>query len=241
MKFKRFILCISILCFSLTATGCGEALYTMTDEEEEIIAVYAAKMVSVFNENQTTGVCNVRVKPGELDEAYGVVAEETEVTDDTTVESVDSEGNVTEETVDTDTTEVAGGFSLTEAMGVAGVGFSCASFDVTSEFQATSSFVLTEEKGKKYVVLHITGTNSTDTDIEIKPDFEFKLSVNGSSPASTQYTFMDNDLSSFDGSIPAEGSQDFVLVFLFDNATVDDVSTLELQVTNDGQTRSVTI
>ena len=35
MKIKRVFFFISVLCFSLLFTGCGEPLYAMTDEEAE--------------------------------------------------------------------------------------------------------------------------------------------------------------------------------------------------------------
>ena len=78
MKIKRCMLLICVSCISLLATGCGEPLYTMTAEEESIITLYASKTVSKFNKNQTTGLCNARVKAGELEEDYEASVDEEE-------------------------------------------------------------------------------------------------------------------------------------------------------------------
>ena len=105
MKIKRCTLLICMFCCSLLFTGCGEPLYTMTAEEESIITLYASKTVSKFNKNQTTGICNARVKVGELDENYEADEEdipEEEVVEDENLEVNPEDGEITEE-VDVET------------------------------------------------------------------------------------------------------------------------------------------
>ena len=98
MKTNRILLLISVLCFSLLATGCGEPLYEMTSEEEAIISLYASKAVAKFNKNQVVGIANPRVKKGELDEEY---SPDEEQPDDEALEEED-----TGETIDPETGEV---------------------------------------------------------------------------------------------------------------------------------------
>lgn len=244
MKFKRFVLIISVLCFSISATGCGEALYTMTDEEETIISLYAAKMVSKFNKNQTNGICNARIKEGELDGAYSSAPEIDEILPE---DSIDDTGLVydpeTGELIEQgpEATEVQGGYSFTDAIAVENVSFNCASFEVAKEYKATSSFILTEVKGKSYVVLKIDATNNSDEEVVFDNDLSFKLSVNGSSYSSTQNTFLSNDLSTYNGSVGAGDTKKFVLVFQFSDSEIEDITSLSLQVTNDGTTREANI
>ena len=54
MKYKKQVLCGLMLCFCLCMTGCGK-LYVMTDDEENQVVLYAAKMVSKYNRAQDTG------------------------------------------------------------------------------------------------------------------------------------------------------------------------------------------
>ena len=166
MKIKRFCLLISIMSFSLMFTGCGEPLYAMTEEEEAIITAYASKAVSKFNENQTIGIANARVRTGELDEDYSQDEKEeeeaTEVTEGEEQVEIDpetgepiapAEGEAEGEASEDSSAD--GGYSFTDAMNIEGVEFTCSEFDVTPEYK-TKSFLLEKVSGKKYLVLSKT-------------------------------------------------------------------------------------
>ena len=265
MKFKRSVLLISIICFSLFSTGCGEALITMSDEEEAIVTLYAAKMVSKFNENQTNGICNARIRDGELDDAYaaaGVSTEDETSNSEDVSESADNADEATNQGTDTsldpdmeDTTgETADaidgenlssdtGYSFTDAIGIDGMEFTCSEFDVSTEFKASSSFVLSEVSGKKYVVLTIEGTNTSDSTIDFSAldSRSYSLSINDGTASQSQYTPLSNDLSTYDGKLAAGDSKTFILVFLFSDSSVENITSLELYVEGDGSTRGTTI
>lgn len=239
MKFKRLLMLVMVFCFSICTTGCGEALYTMTDKEEEVVALYAAKMVTKFNKNQTTGICNARVKDGELPT--------NDVDDEIPVEDlVDNNPVVDPDTGDivsgnTEELDISEGYSFTDAIGVDGMEFSCSSFDVTEEFNTSSSFVLTQVKGKKYLVLYIDGVNTTGDDISFNSKgVKYSLTIGGNT-SSTQFSFASNDLSTFDGKVSAGESKQFVLVFQFNNSIVENISSLSLEVSDNGEVRVVTL
>lgn len=256
MKIKRLFLLISILCFSLTFTACGESLYTMSDEEEAIIVAYASKAVSKFNKNQTIGIANARVKPGELDEDYEATSEGT--TDNQEEEATEPEIDpVTGEPIITDFDETEGleetvedgstdstsqGLSFTKAMDIEGVEFTCLEFDVSTEYK-TNNFALTSVSGKQYVVLSIEAENTTDKSIDFSQFSKktYSLSLNGGEKTNNQYTPLSNDLANYNGILAAGDTKSFVLVFLFSNSSVENISSLELFVTSDGTTRGTTI
>ena len=253
MKIKRCSLLICMFCCSLLFTGCGEPLFTMTAEEESIITLYASKTVSKFNKNQTNGICNARVKAGELDENYEA-DEEEEVPEEETLEDEILEGNpedgeITEdiEVLPPESEEDGGsadtGLSFTNAVDIEGVSFACSKFDVSTEFKPSSSFVLTEVSGKKYVVLYVTATNETNSSVSFSNynDRSYSLSINGGEKVGTQFTPVSNDLATYDGTLAAGASKDLILVFLFSNSSVENISSLELYVTSDGTTRGTTI
>lgn len=259
MKIKRLFLLVSIMCFSLLFTACGEALYTMTDEEEAIITLYASKTVSKFNKNQLTGIANARVKPGELDENYEankteeeneteeVIDEEnTEVeTDPVTGEPIiSSDENIeqTPENQETQTSSGDSGYSFTNAVDIEGVEFNCSEFDVTTEY-TTPKFVLTKVAGKKYLVLSIEAKNTSDKSVDFSKysDRTYSLSLNGGEKSSTQFTPLSNDLANYDGILAAGETKSFILVFLFSNSSVENITSLELFVTSEGTTRGTTI
>ncbi len=249
MKIKRLFLLISVLCFSLLFTGCCEPVYTMTGEEEALITLYASKTVSKFNKNQQMGIANARVKEGELDDSYEAdeTAEETQQPidegstevelDPETGEPIVSEGQevATEDAADT-------GFSVTDAFGIEGVEFTCSEFDVTTEYK-TSNFVLSHVNGKQYLVLSIEASNTSDESVDFSAlgDRSYSLSLNGGEKSSTQFTPLSNDLANYDGILAAGDKKSFILVFLFNDSSVENISSLELFVTSDGTTRGTTI
>ncbi len=255
MKNNRILFLTSVLCFSLLATGCGEALYSMTSEEEAIIALYASKTVCKFNKNQTIGIANARVRTGELDdtgtdeteeEQSEEATEETEVTiDPETGEEIVSkqveEEDATEETDDSSSDDT--GYSFTSAVDIDGVDFTCSEFDVTGEYKASSSFILTQVSGKKYLILYIDAENTSGESVDFSTysNRQYSLSLNGGEKSNSQYTPLSNDLSNFDGKLAAGETKSFILVFLFSNSSVENISSLELYVTSDGTTRGTSI
>ena len=262
MKSNRIFFLASVLCFSLLSTGCGEPLYEMTSEEEAIISLYASKAVAKFNKNQVVGIANARVKKGELDEEYepdeeeeeGTEAEELgeENTGEENTEEGDTEEGNTEEVVDgeategeetTQETDSDSGYSFTNAVDIEGVQFTCSKFDVASEYKASSSFILTQLKGKKYVVLYIEAENTSDTAVDFSQysNRQYSLSLNGGEKSKSQYTPVSNDLSTYRGKLEAGEKKSFIIVFLFGNSAVENISSLELFVTSDGTTRGTTI
>ncbi len=249
MKIKSIILLISIMCFSLFFTGCGEALYSMTDEEEAVITLYASKTVSKFNKNQTIGIANARVKEGELDDEY-----EAEETEDETEEIIDEENTEVEYDPETgEPIEIEGeetseeetedaGYSFTEAIDIEGVEFTCSEFEVSNDYK-TPNFVLSEISGKQYLVLTITAKNTSENSVDFSnyTDRSYSLSLNGGEKSSTQYTPLSNDLANYDGILAAGDTKTFILVFLFSDSSVENITSLELFVTSDGSTRGTTI
>jgi len=250
MKIKRVFLFISVLCFSLLFTGCGEQLYAMTDEEEAIITAYASKAVSKFNKNQTLGIANARVKPGELDTEYNPEEEIGDVTEEenTEVEYDPETGEpiIPEETIDDTSGEESSsqdtGYSFTSAVDVPGVEFNCSEFDVSNEYK-TDSYVLSKASGKQYLVLYITAENTSDSSVDFSKysNRDYTLSINGAEKSSTQFTPLGNDLANYDGILAAGDTKNFILVFLFNNSSVENITSLELFVTSEGTTRGTTI
>lgn len=253
MKIKRFCLLISIMSFSLMFTGCGEPLYAMTEEEEAIIIAYASKAVSKFNENQTIGIANARVRTGELDEDYSPDEnEEEEATEATEGEEQveidpetgepiapaegEAEGEASEDS------SADGGYSFTDAMNIEGVEFTCSEFDVTPEYK-TKSFLLEKVSGKKYLVLSITAKNTSKSSVDFSKyaDRSYSLSLNGGEKTKTEFTPLGNDLNNYDGLLAAGDTKSLVLVFLFSDSSVENITSLELFVTSEDTTRGTTI
>ena len=111
MKYKKQVLCGLMLCFCLCMTGCGK-LYVMTDDEENQVVLYAAKMVSKYNRAQDTG--------------YSYVSDEhKDKQKDTDV------GQSDDASVD-ETQQEKTQMTLSDVIGISGISFSYQGYDISS-------------------------------------------------------------------------------------------------------------
>ncbi|MCR4693814.1 MAG: hypothetical protein K5773_00640 [Pseudobutyrivibrio sp.] len=265
MKFKRALLLISIMSFSLFSTGCGEALYTMTDEEETIITLYSAKIVNKFNKNQTIGIANARIRPGELDEAYAARGIDNPYTAENEALNYNQDATSSEEPTDTqnpdlENPELANGdtnpsqqaesgpsidysYSLTDAIGIGDLDFEYTGMDIDPSPDISKFYAIYAESGKTFVVLHLDATNNTNSSVNFG-DFDgnkYGLSVNNSSLYECYKTVVSNDLSIYNGSIEPGETKSFLLVFQLSSSSVSDTSSLGLSVDNNGNIRGTII
>lgn len=116
MKYKKQVLCGLMLCFCLCMTGCGK-LYVMTDDEENQVVLYAAKMVSKYNRAQDTG--------------YSYVSDEhKDKQKDTDV------GQSDDASVD-ETQQEKTQMTLSDVIGISGISFSYQGYDISSSYETT--------------------------------------------------------------------------------------------------------
>lgn len=250
MSKRRIYLCtlmVLVMCF---ATGCGDALYTLTDEEEQTIVLYSAKMVSKFNKFQTTGVCNATIREGELpiagmsnipnENMVSVTDPDIIPTDTQQQTSTEPADNpVSQPEVSTVPTTTA---PLDTVIGMEGLDLSITNYEVSSICTATDFFELTCPAGYSYLVLHLDGTNTTGSDMMIDGFVngnKYTLTVDGVYKSNNQTTVLLNDLATYKGTIAAGDTKEFVLVFQYKTTQLENFSTLSLMVTSDRGTANL--
>jgi hypothetical protein len=225
MKFKKQMRCglllLLVLCFSLT--GCGTQLYELTDDEEETIVLYSAKVVSKYNRAQDTGYCHVS----------------QDVTD-----SKVEEADISEEDATSQTDETAGTIqSFSDIIAIDGLQFEYQGYDVTTEYSTQDIVIPDADEGNSYLVVHIQITNTTDQDMQVDlltNPISYTLSVNDSVSADCESTLSMEDLSTYyNSSFAANSTDDAVLLFQVKSEYLEDISSLALQVTKQGQTYNV--
>jgi hypothetical protein len=225
MKFKKQMRCglllLLVLCFSLT--GCGTQLYELTDDEEETIVLYSAKVVSKFNRAQDTGYCQV---------SQDVMDRKAE------------EANASEEDATSQMEEAAGAIqSFSDIIAIDGLQFEYQGYDVTTEYSTQDIVIPDADAGNSYLVVHIQITNTTDQDMQVDlltNPISYTLSVNDSVSADCESTLSMEDLSTYyNSSFAANSTDDTVLLFQVKTEYLEDISSLALQVTKQGQTYNV--
>ncbi|WP_029321203.1 hypothetical protein [Butyrivibrio sp. AE3004] len=92
-------------------------------------------------------------------------------------------------------------------------------------------FVINATSGKKLLILNfrIANTNSTDVSVDmVKANPHFQVILNGKNVGYTNVTMLDNDLSSFKGTIPAGTKKSMVLIKQMDSSKLKNVDSLGL-------------
>lgn len=242
---KRVLAVLVILAMMLTLTGCGDELYEMTDKERQIIVDYAAHIIAKYNIRQPEGYTYVyEPKVSEEEEE-----DFSEFDDDTSSdEEQTEEGTDTEDTEDinhdshsndsdVDSTDSLKKTGLSEALGL---GTLKAVFTGAQYCLKYDTFV--PEYGCGLCVVNITIENPTDR--AIKLDMlsrlpKFKARINDQVNLKASITILLDDLSTFQGDVPANGSVDTVVIFQFQDDSIVDIEQLSMSVDVDGKTSVV--
>ena len=224
MKYKKQVLCGVMLCFCLLLTGCGK-LYVMTEEEEDQVVLYAAKMVSKYNRAQDTG--------------YSYVSKENK--DKQQDADTDADGDADEQ----NTQQSEPQMTLSDAIGIAGVSFSYQGYDISTTYETTDVAIPDAGEGYSYLILHIQVTNTTEQAVLvdlINQPITYKITINDETTVDGLTTLSMADLSTYyNKSLGAQETVDTDLLFQVSTADLENISSLTLQVSKDGQTNTINL
>ena len=224
MKYKKQVLCGVMLCFCLLLTGCGK-LYVMTEEEEDQVVLYAAKMVSKYNRAQDTG--------------YSYVSKENKDKQ----QDADTDADVDADEQNTQQSEPQ--MTLSDAIGIAGVSFSYQGYDISTSYETTDVAIPDAGEGYSYLILHIQVTNTTEQAVLvdlINQPITYKITINDETTVDGLTTLSMADLSTYyNKSLGAQETVDTDLLFQVSTADVENISSLALQVSKDGQTNTINL
>ena len=224
MKYKKQVLCGVMLCFCLLLTGCGK-LYVMTEEEEDQVVLYAAKMVSKYNRAQDTG--------------YSYVSKENK--DKQQDADTDADGDADEQ----NTQQSEPQMTLSDAIGIAGVSFSYQGYDISTSYETTDVAIPDVGEGYSYLILHIQVTNTTEQAVLvdlINQPITYKITIKDETTVDGLTTLSMADLSTYyNKSLGAQETVDTDLLFQVSTADLENISSLALQVSKDGQTNTINL
>lgn len=246
---KRVLAVLVVLAMMLTLTGCGEELYEMTDQERQIIVDYAAHIIAKYNIRQPEGYTYVYEPPvEEEDEDFSEFDDETETQEGDTQAEDGVDNNDTDDAEDVnhdshdndsdvDSTDSLKKTNLSEALGL---GTLKAVFTGAQYCLKYDTFV--PEYGCGLCVVNVTIENPTDR--AIKLDMlsrlpKFKARINDQVNLKASITILLDDLSTFQGDIPANGRVDTVVIFQFQDDSIVDIEQLSMSVEVDGKTSVV--
>lgn len=211
-----------LLAAGLALTGCGEAPLELTEAEQQTIAQYAAHVVSKYNTKQRAGI--VHMEPSSEEPETEAETEQPEPE----TEAHQPEGNGT----GGEASEQENHGSLTEILGLGSVEASYTGAELASSWEEGGIIALTPPEGKQYLVLHFVLHNSGSEDAVcdiLSTRSVFQVSWNGEKiPAQT--TILLSDLGTYQGTIPAGGDAETVLVFEVPLSGEDPADNIALQI-----------
>lgn len=257
MKKNRLAAGALALAVSITACGCGDQIYELTNEEEAFIVQYSAHVVSKYNKLQTEGIEDVTVlkalrelREKEAEERRRQEQEEEKQQEEKQQEKEQQEKEQQKE--DQTGTNPDGTpqqekpavnyVSLNQALQLNGIDAVYRKYDITSTYHASASYMVRANSGNDLVVLYVNlknkGSKAAECDILSKMP-SFRLTINGELSVSADTTILLNDLGTYQGTIRAGNKAKTVLIFQVKHGAVKKVETMDLEVTIDGTSSQV--
>jgi hypothetical protein len=238
---NRFRLLATVSAVSLLLGGCGTPLYTLTDDEENLIVSYAAHALAECNVYQEDGMTNAQLPEEEETQEQQVASSES--TDTSGQESSEASSSATTESTGVNQNEET--FSLAAAIGQdSGLSVSYKGYQVQDSYQEVNYYAVDPDVGKRLVVMKFKIKNPTDQDIELDTvslDNTFYASFDGEDSIKETVSFGAQSLSFYDGVIKAGKSKNAVLLFQLPEEDADQFTTVDLMVQLDGTVHPVQI
>lgn len=242
MKKNRLLLSAAAILIGLSLTACGEKAIELTADEEDIITMYAAKVVAKHNVRLAQGL--VRYKAKGEDAKKQVEEEPSEAPPEESEEGATTptgEASGQEEQAQAPS-EGANG-TLNDAFGIENVDFTYQNAEFSDDYVYSNYYHLTPHSGKEYLVMHFNLTNQSDGNVDVdlySASPKFTATVGGET-YSSEKTILPNDLSTYVGSIGKGESNEAVLLFEVPSDIKEDVNALGLAVTIGSDTTNITL
>lgn len=242
---KRRLMAALIACCVFATTGCGQVI-DLTDEENHLIAEYAAELLLKYDRNYDT-----RYNPDELEEATETMTETDATTEvATTTEATTTEQDVsvngqttqvqpsTDETVKEDIgATVDSDFDIAAFVGESRISVRYAYYMVVDSYPSYDQDGMYIEvqapEGYKLLVLKFEVENKTNEDQAVDlydKDVNYNIVVDNSRTTKQMLTILADDLYTYDKTIQASSREEAVLLYTVSDSVANKWTDLKLQV-----------
>lgn len=243
MKRWKMILLTAAVSSTFLLGGCGTAMYELTDDEQNVIAHYAAHALAKYNVYQKDGMTDASLDDPKQDKRTDDSEKTEETKDEQTTETQSAEENTdgqNEAQPSGDAQDNA--ISLADAIGHGNdlsVTYEGASVEQTYKNDEISS--VAAPNGSTYVVMKFQVANNGQNDVSVDtlnygPAFTAQI---GDSKVKAELTILTNDLSTYQGTIAAGQTVENVLLFKVPDSVTQVPDQVTLSVDVNGSTSDV--
>lgn len=248
---------------AIMLTGCIDAMPNMTDEQEDMIAEYAAGLLLKYSPNYDYRLVSDRdLEQALIDEqnamllAEQAAQEQSEMQTDegSSEENTTEESNMTEneeeiseneETSEETKKELSADANLAAELGIEDVSIKYLSCEAYSTYPVENDgFSVSAAKGKKILVLYFDVVNLKDEDVNYDfNDYTFKgkVKINDGRQNPILTTMLVDDITSYIGRMSAGESIQLVATAEISEEIADSIDTVELQLSGNGNSCSVNL
>ncbi len=233
------ILAGALLLGSLVLSGCGAPGVDISDDDVKKVANYSSDIVSRHNDKSDSRLVDLetvkRKYQAQLD--LEIKRQNFRAMEQAALQAENADGSGDGSGEGADGGYVEPEMSMAEAIGVPEFDIYYTDHEVTTSYPSSGSVSvddvfmgMTAAQGDTLLVMHFKISNTEGTDrvcdiIDLRPTFRVK--INGENHT-VQQTILPDDLSKYEGTIPAYDSQDVVLISEVTESTASSIDSLSL-------------
>lgn len=233
-----------LMIFGLACTGCTKVM-DLSEEETRLIAEYAGELLLSYDKGYES-----RLEDGEADRENMVSEDATtkedtsEVTEDVQVTEKETENTIPEKK-ELQSEQVV---DLAQSVGAENVSIQCNGYELLSQYpkdeDGEKAVQLDAPEGYELLVLKfdVTATQEKEANVAlVEQEVQYELLCNGTMAAKPMLTILTNDLNTLEMTVAPGQSTEAVLIFQISESAVEQLSTMELRVTNNDVRNVITI
>ena len=233
-----------------TITGCGASYPNLTQEQYDQTVDYAAGLLMKYSNNNIDRLTDVAVSTS-ADTSEESVSDSSEngysLTDagNNSSAAVSVQADSIQNSSSTASTDAQDNLNDSQdetAKMLNGILLKYNGYSVMNAYPADDAQgAVSVDKGMKLLILNFTISNHTTKEIKLnmaKKQASFLISVNGEKQGYTMVTMLDNDLTTYQGSVPPGKSTDLVLLLDLPESIAKSANTLGITMKIDNQTCS---
>lgn len=241
---KRVIGGLAVISSALIATGCGNSIPEMTEEQQELVVEYAAGVVLKHDKNYEGKLVELTLEEnGVMEEGETTAVPASEEAPETAESEVDDVTVIDNTENLEEITYTIESFLQLDSVNITYMGYEISDFYPSETEGDDIYFIMNATDGNKLLVLKFLTENVSDRDVELNiadSNARFRIDVDGVEKNALT-TMLLNDLAYYQGTLAAGESTELVLICEVSDAQAQEISSLSLIVRSVDNTATISL